>query len=89
MTNWRAPESTCPRCGHKINAAGEAHGLSIKPDPGDFSVCYGCCGILVFKDDLTPRLPTPAEELEAAHHEDLQFARQSLIGFKAWLKNST
>ncbi len=64
------PMSACPYCGYRVNAAGETpDGDTRAPEPGDFSVCISCAGIVAFADDMTLRkaslVETQDQELAA------------------------
>jgi hypothetical protein len=63
MTNksTRMPLTSCPWCGHGIDAAMKAHGRQRRPRPGDLSVCLGCAGRLVWGDDDRLRIPFKGE----------------------------
>jgi Zn ribbon nucleic-acid-binding protein len=57
------PECKCLDCGHKFDwsAAVTRDGKTIKPTPGDISICIKCGHIMAFKDDLTVRQLTDGE----------------------------
>lgn len=48
MTPNRLPNSPCPVCGKKLDAASESTGAPVKPVEGDFSVCLYCGALLRF-----------------------------------------
>lgn len=58
----RVPESRCPYCDYKLDAAGHPDGHT--PSEGDASVCLSCAQVMVFAADLTVRKPTPEERRE-------------------------
>jgi hypothetical protein len=62
MKDTRVPESRCPFCDAKLDGASSFEGAV--PSPGDASVCVLCASALVFQDDLTVRMMTPAEWAE-------------------------
>jgi hypothetical protein len=45
------PPQTCPLCGLEVGRATAIGGMA-KPNPGDFTICIGCGGILHFDDRL-------------------------------------
>jgi hypothetical protein len=55
----------CPYCGYSIDSAADVQASAMRPRPGDFSVCFGCAGVLVFDAEGGLRLPTEAERAEA------------------------
>jgi hypothetical protein len=69
-TTTGLPETTCPECGSKFDAATGASIGSIGggipdrpvPKPGDPSICRYCASLLIFDSLMHPRRPTP--ELE-------------------------
>lgn len=46
------PETACPFCGYKLNAATDVKFTGAKPSPGDISVCIECTSFLRFNGDL-------------------------------------
>jgi len=59
----------CPYCGKKLDATSNVDGTDKAPNVGDYSVCIGCGGVLVFEDRFKVREPTAAE-LEVALQDD-------------------
>jgi len=57
MSDPEIPEAACPHCGYKSDRAseirGSGHVRSAVPEPGDFTLCFGCAGVLKFGPDLT------------------------------------
>ena len=61
--------SLCPGCGALLDATSCVAAPGVAPDPGDLTLCMACMTVLVFNEDLRPRLPWPGE-LEAAKAAD-------------------
>jgi len=57
-SDFRMPPVRCPRCGRELDGALNVEGDDA-PDPGDFTVCFGCEGVLRWTETL---------ELEACDH---------------------
>lgn len=53
------PESRCPFCGYRSEAASAPGDKS--PEPGHVAVCISCASVLVFNDDLLLRAMTQGE----------------------------
>lgn len=54
------PASTCPSCGHALNAV-QCFTAGEPPSPGDVAVCGYCGELLVFDDELRHRRATRAD----------------------------
>lgn len=52
----RTPATLCPHCGYAMDAASSMQGEAV-PDPGDWSICLRCAGVLQFDATLRPGLP--------------------------------
>lgn len=52
----RVPDALCPHCGYRVDSA-SALGDAARPDPGDWSVCLRCGGVLMLDAALRPVLP--------------------------------
>ena len=64
-TEWKdtqLPESRCPYCNYKLDAAGSPEGAT--PSEGDWTVCLQCASPLVFNSDLNVRKPTVVDLAE-------------------------
>lgn len=61
MSTFTVPDCECPVCNKKLDQCTNAGEESANPVPGDVTVCFGCTSTLLFNEDLTVRLPTPAE----------------------------
>jgi hypothetical protein len=49
----RMPFNRCPHCGYKTDAATAVNEAETRaPEPGDFSVCFGCGEINKFDDHM-------------------------------------
>jgi hypothetical protein len=65
------PASHCPNCGQCLDSAEAISagiiGLGVKnPQPGDITVCFYCCSIMAFDDQLALRNLTSQEMHEVA-----------------------
>lgn len=60
----RTVENNCPNCHHKLNGAVSVEDKTIKPEPGDASVCLYCGSFLILNHDLSVRLMTIEEVAE-------------------------
>lgn len=71
MTTTRVEPSKCPFCATELDAV---TGVTTEdsPEPGDFTVCIGCCKVLRFADDMTL---LPSSLLDIPMHSRLQFAK--------------
>lgn len=59
---WEIPEQHCPHCSKLIDLTGQLTAdPEMQPQPGDYSVCFGCGGVLVFETGFRLRMPTPDE----------------------------
>ena len=62
---YRLPESLCPECGYKLDAATCVEGDGANPpDPGDVSYCLNCGQVLIYAENLSVRRPTREEIAE-------------------------
>lgn len=79
-------ETMCPWCGCNNEATTRISPGMAKPEEGNVSICFNCCGFSMFSDDgkngLTLRIPTPQEDFAITHDEDLQYAQRKLIEMK-------
>jgi hypothetical protein len=57
------PDVCCLKCGKPINGATGIE-CDKRPKPLDFSVCIYCAHVAIYRDDLTLREPTLAEQIE-------------------------
>lgn len=73
----RVPESSCTRCGDKLDAA-TCVGDDEGPTPGDITICATCGHVMAFADDLILRELT-AEEAEMVADEP-----RIKVGMAAW-----
>jgi len=71
----RVPQSFCPLCGHKLDAA-SGMDTDDRPSPGDAGVCIQCATPLIYQDDLTMRAMTQAEinNLDPGCRRELEIA---------------
>lgn len=82
MITTRTPVVLCPLCGHTLDAASSVTNPDERPDPGDFSVCIGCAGVLRFDDQRRLTLPR-AGEVEGAMREDPDIRRAIDVSIRA------
>jgi hypothetical protein len=66
------PESTCPECGKKLDAATDPTDETNRPKPGDISVCVYCGSLFAFDFDMRLRAVTPEEEMEIMDNPELR-----------------
>lgn len=59
----------CPACGYLLDTTSCIAAPGVAPGPGDLTLCMACMALLVFNEDLRPRLPWPGE-IEAAKAAD-------------------
>lgn len=79
---WRMPESKCPWCGIKLNGAyqdGLKKDEAIAPNPGDVTVCIGCCEIIVFGKAYELLKPDYAAYREASKDKGVMMARAAVL----------
>jgi hypothetical protein len=55
------PTSQCPFCGYEMDRATHPEDNSIKPSPGDLSICLKCTSILRFDDGMRLAALEPEE----------------------------
>lgn len=58
------PTTPCPNCGSPLEMHAPSTGGEGSPVSGDVTICLYCAAVLVFDEDLKPRMPT-AEERSA------------------------
>ena len=56
------PQCHCPYCGKKLDRCSSIHGKGL-PEPGDFTLCFGCSLLMAFDAELRVR-PLNTAELE-------------------------
>lgn len=61
MATHEVPENQCPHCGAKLDRATNADGDEVQPNAGDATICLHCAGVMVYGDDLKPRLMNELE----------------------------
>lgn len=71
----------CPHCGFDSEIAMEMQ-QGTAPSPGDVSLCHACCGLSLFADDLTLRLPTRAEFIALRKEPDWETVIKATIAIK-------
>lgn len=67
----RAPDSTCPHCDYP-NDANTGINTEDKPQPGDFSICWGCGSVGVFTSENKVREPDEFEKVDISKDEFIQ-----------------
>jgi hypothetical protein len=66
MRTTRLKPSRCPFCRHKLDAVtATPWNRNATPVAGDLTVCLECAHVLVFDDDVKPRVPTLIELTQA------------------------
>jgi hypothetical protein len=70
----RTPITLCPLCGHTIDAATSLASPEAWPEPGDWTVCFACAGVLMFDTEFR-LVVVPVAEVAAAVAEDADLAR--------------
>ena len=65
----RLAHNSCPMCHKTLDAATDVEDESLKPQPGDYSVCIYCGVFLVFGDDIRME-HFPDENLMEMEDED-------------------
>lgn len=70
----------CPSCGKELDRATSPFDEALVPRAGDFSLCIGCGGFMVFDRGLIVRKPTPEEAVE------LEISSEARRIIAAWLK---
>jgi hypothetical protein len=63
MLETRMPQAICPICGHSLNAASPVVPPHRAPEPGDWTVCIGCAGVLKF-DQALKVVVVPAQDVK-------------------------
>lgn len=83
LTPLRHGVTKCPHCGKDINAASSIDDMAATPEPGDFSLCFGCAGFLKFGDnlELLPMTYDDIVDLPPEHRTPLLQQRDLLHGF--------
>jgi len=51
----------CPRCDFEILGAFRRGMKLFKHNPGDIAVCRFCAAIIIYDENLSPRIPTKEE----------------------------
>lgn len=75
------PESNCPSCDKRLDAASTLENDDIQPKSGDVSICLYCASFLTFTENLSIRLLTTEEiaELEDNIRIVLMKMRRAII----------
>jgi hypothetical protein len=71
MVDVQVPESFCPYCFIAHDTVTNTTG-GTAPDPGDFTLCIGCAGVLTFDENLQLK---PAKFTDIPIQERAKFAR--------------
>lgn len=61
--------TTCPTCGYKLDAASHLEDQTVRPSPGDFTVCFNCAGLLRFDEDCQPVSTVATDLLDLNPHD--------------------
>lgn len=73
----RTSTESCPWCGRALNALLDPINNAM-PEPGDFTLCWGCHRPLVIDENGRRRKPTPEEAAEIDAHPDIAEMRELL-----------
>jgi hypothetical protein len=74
--------SLCPYCGYFVDRASGVRDWNSRPDPGDFSICMSCGGVMRFNPNMTLRKITALDKIaphEKALLERAERARREVI----------
>jgi hypothetical protein len=77
LLDTRVPESSCPNCGKRVDAAMSAEG-DHKPSPGDITICMYCRHLCVFAEDMGLRELTDDEVVAVAGDKRVLCAMKAL-----------
>lgn len=77
-TGDHALPGVCPKCGYKIDAAGNMPGETQRPGPGDLSICLDCTAVLRFDASMTLKAMTSTEILRLPHETQSEIAHTRL-----------
>lgn len=77
----RVPESCCPACGRRADAATAVDGSGAMPSPGDVTVCIGCGDALTFGEGLVLE-PLRWEGLDQETAAELMRAQNAVLDMK-------
>lgn len=67
--------SICPHCGYFFDSATHPKDGSLRPEPGDLSMCLSCGGMLTFTDDMALRAASD-EEVESLDSDTKQLVQK-------------
>lgn len=78
------PETSCPMCHHVLDAVAiDPRAPRDRSQPGDFTICFYCAAILVFREGSRIDLPTVQEKGEIEKNPvlyvTLQMAQQKVL----------
>jgi hypothetical protein len=77
LLDTRVPESSCPNCGKRLDAAVSTEG-DHKPSPGDITICMNCRHLCVFAKDMGLRELTDDEVVAVAGDKRVLRAMKAL-----------
>jgi hypothetical protein len=79
----RVPETSCPHCGHRLDAVSMVGRPTPQPTNGDFTVCIGCGEVLQFDFELNLTRVSPMEIalLDGSEARDLQLTQRIVRRF--------
>jgi hypothetical protein len=79
MESHVTAKAECPECFYQVDRAAGLQDPSLRPDPGDVTLCFNCGAILVFEEADQVRQPTEEERIEAERHKVLMRYRRILL----------
>lgn len=50
----------CPACGYRHESTSQLNGDGT-PQPGDWTICFGCATPLIYDDQVLARIPSPTD----------------------------
>jgi uncharacterized protein with PIN domain len=80
MKTTRHKATSCPTCGHKLDASSHA---DAAPSVKDFSICFECGEILQYEADFT-LVAASKEELAEIERKDPGFHQELMAMQRQW-----
>jgi hypothetical protein len=78
----RHQKQSCPKCDYQIDAATGLIKKEITPREGDFSVCFNCCSVLRFGNNLQLYLSSLEEAQRFGLDKQLQEGIAAIKSFR-------
>lgn len=84
MSITKHKKTVCPLCHHRIESAPTVEDHEIISQPGDFSICFYCACILIYRPDLTVREATTEEvkDLDLKMLDQLVMVQQHILAYR-------